>query len=100
MKPANFLANAVLPAALCAGSLAMTLLLSMAPPPDGPVAAVFPPWWGGARSLLAAAPVGPVVRFGALPFIVVVMPERRDLLRRAGAWLVLDPRALGGCAPA
>ena len=100
MMRTDFLASAVLPAAVCAGSLAAALLLSMAPSPEGPVAAVFPPWWDGARSLAAAAPAGAVVRFGALPFIVVVAPERRDLLHRAGAWLILDPRALGGCTPA
>ena len=75
----------------------MALSLSMAPPAAGPVAAVFPPWWDSAQVLQAAAAAGPVVRFGALPFIVVVVPEHRHLLRPAGAWLVLDPRALGGC---
>jgi hypothetical protein len=40
------------------------------------------------------------VRFGATGFVVVVVPGAPDatrLLRRAGAWLLLDPRVLGGC---
>lgn len=89
--------SAALPAALGAGSLAVALLLLLTPPAAGPVAAVFPPWWDGTRVLRAAGAAGPVVRFGALPFIIIVVPDHRDLLRQAGAWLVLDPRGLGGC---
>jgi hypothetical protein len=40
------------------------------------------------------------VRFGAAGFVVVVVPDTPDaarLLRHAGAWLLLNPRALGGC---
>ena len=71
-----------------------------AAPADGPVAAVFPPWWSGADAVSAAWGAGPVVRFGAAPFIVIVAAVDRAVLRRQGAWLLLDPRALGGCADA
>jgi hypothetical protein len=40
------------------------------------------------------------VRFGGLPFIAVVMPERPDYVDRAlrgSALLALDPRVLAGC---
>jgi hypothetical protein len=78
-------------------------LLGAWAPAAGPVAAVFPPWWTQARALAAAGEVGDVVRFGALPFIVVVVPAAGTTrpgagLRHAGAWLLLDPLALGGCA--
>ena len=43
-----------------------------------------------------------VVRFGGLPFIVIVLPERPDYAQRArdgGALLMLDPQALAACLP-
>jgi hypothetical protein len=52
------------------------------------------------RSVVAAGSIGPVVRLGAVPFIVVVQPDRNALQGSAArnvAWLVLDPQALGGC---
>jgi hypothetical protein len=52
------------------------------------------------RSVVAAASIGSVVRIGAVPFIVVVQPDRHGLQAPAArnpAWLVLDPQALGGC---
>jgi hypothetical protein len=52
------------------------------------------------RSVVSAASLGPVIRLGAVPFIVVVQPDRsgpRGRIGRSAAWLVLDPRALGGC---
>lgn len=82
---------ALLPLGVAVGAL-------FAPPADGPVAAVFPPWWGDTRAFAAASAAGPVVRFGAVPFIVVVAADDRARLRAAGAWLLLDPRALGACS--
>ncbi len=82
---------AVLPLGVALGAQAR-------PPAVGPVAAVFPPWWHAARAFAAAGTAGPVARFGALPFIVIVAAPDRARLRAAGAWLLLDPRALGGCA--
>ncbi len=90
----------LLPSILALLSLAAAAAIELQPPARGPVAAVFPPWWGAARSMLAAASAGPVVRLGALPSIVVALPAPGGLarLRRAGAWLLLNPAALGGCA--
>ena len=76
--------------------------MDMEPAAAGPVAAVFPPWWGGTQAFRAAAQTGAVVRFGALPCIVIVLPAQvsgRAALWRAGAWAVLNPAAFGGCAP-
>ena len=84
---------------LCAGSLIGALAINLLPPASGPVAVLFPPWWSGAESLLAASAVGPVVRFG-LPFVVVVVPQVRHpfaVLRQNGAWALLNPEGFGGC---
>jgi hypothetical protein len=89
----TLLLMAVLPLAVAAAAL-------LAPPAQGAVAAVFPPWWDAAAAVTAAGAAGPVVRLGALPFVVVVAAADRSVLRAAGAWLLLDPVALGGCAPA
>jgi hypothetical protein len=86
---------------LCLASLTGALALSMRPPETGPVALIFPPWWGGARAVAAAARSGAVIRFGARSFIVVVLPDSRGphgRLRQSGAWLVLDPAQVGGCS--
>jgi hypothetical protein len=90
----------LLPGALCAVCLAAALTLTLRPPASGPVALLFPPWWSTMRSVVAAASMGSVVRLGAVPFIVVVQPDRNGLRVSAArnvAWLVLDPQALGGC---
>jgi hypothetical protein len=92
--------RATLPGALCLLSLAAALALSLRPPASGPVALIFPPWWNAMRSVVSAAGAGSVVRLGAVPFIVVVQPDRGGPRGRMGpsqAWLVLDPQALGGC---
>jgi len=88
------------PIILASLSLAAALGLALAPPAQGPVAALFPPWWNGAQSLLAASSAGAVIRFGALPSIVIVQPAGDGgvtQLHRLGAWAVLDPQAFGGC---
>jgi hypothetical protein len=89
----------LVPAAVALGSLVCVLALSMRPPASGPVALLFPPWWSPAQSMIAASGAGSIVRFGAWPFVVVVVPDgpRASLSGRSGAWLVLDPRLLGGC---
>jgi hypothetical protein len=89
-----------LPGVLCALSLVAALALSLQPPASGPVALLFPPWWSAMRSVVAAASIGSIIRLGAVPFIVVVQPDRsgsRGRIGRSEAWLVLDPQALGGC---
>jgi hypothetical protein len=74
----------------------------MGGPASGPVAAVFPPWWDGMRSVNAAAEAGSVLRLGPLSFVVLMVPEApygRERLWAAGAWLLLNPRGLPGCGP-
>ena len=71
-------------------------------PASGPVAAVFPPWWGGMHAIDAAAEGGAVLRLGLLNFVVLIVPDDqhgRERLWRAGAWLLLNPRGLSGCSP-
>lgn len=87
-----------LPILLGLGSLAGSLALTMQPPATGPVALIFPPWWSAARSMLAAAGAGAIIRFGSAPFIVVVIPNPgAPGTANTGAWLRLDPLHLGGC---
>lgn len=63
------------------------------------VAAVFPPGWGTARSVAAAAHSAQIVGLGALPNIVIVHTRAPDQLRADGAWLFLNPQ-IAGCDPA
>jgi hypothetical protein len=74
----------------------------MGGPASGPLAAVFPPWWDGIRTVNAAVKAGTVLRLGPLNFVVLVSPDDphgRERLWRAGAWLLLNPRGLPGCGP-
>ena len=71
-------------------------------PRDGrDVAAVYPPWMTGTSAFGRVAQAGgAVVRAGALDTILVAHGDDPDFaarLRDGGAWLVLDPLALGGC---
>ena len=67
------------------------------------VAVIYAPWTASRDALVRAAEAGArFVRFGGLPFIVVVMPERPDYAAQAragGALLLLDPQALAACLP-
>jgi hypothetical protein len=85
--------------ALGAGWLGLRPLAS----PGAPVAAIFPPWWSAERSFIAAASTGgAIVRQGAWSSILVVVSADGDLPRRlrdAGALLLVNPAALGGCSP-
>jgi hypothetical protein len=88
----------LLPILLGLGSLAGSIALTAQPPAAGPVALIFPPWWNAARSALAASSAGAIIRFGAVPFIVVIMPNQGPQGEPStGAWLRLDPLHLGGC---
>ncbi len=88
-------------AALALASLAGALQITLQPQPGGAVAAVFPPWWAAPETFTAAAAAGPVIRFGAWPFIVILAPGTKPLaLRQHGAWLLLNPQALGACGRA
>lgn len=73
-----------------------------AQPSDGrDVAAIFPPWIGAAEAVGKVAQAGgAVVRMGISGNIVVAHgddPAFADRIGRAGAWLIVDPVALGGC---
>jgi hypothetical protein len=64
------------------------------------VAVAFPPWWTGRRAFLASANAA-IVRMTALPTLLVVRPDDNDglaRLRKAGAWLALDPQAIAAFA--
>lgn len=67
------------------------------------LAAVFPPWWSGSRTLEAASRVGDVLRLGAYAHVVIVRSTRPDLparLRLAGALVLLNPFGAGACEQA
>ena len=72
--------------------------------PSQGVGVIFAPWTGADAAFVRAVEAGGrFVRFGGLPFIVVVMPEAADYaerVRAAGALLVVDPVALAACLPA
>ena len=65
------------------------------------VAVAFPPWWGSQEAIAAAASAeAAIVRTTAIPALLVVRPLQHDgmtRLRRAGAWLAMDPRAIAAC---
>jgi hypothetical protein len=66
------------------------------------VAVAFPPWWSDQQVLLATASAhAAIVRMTALPSLLVVRPDDNDglrQLRKAGAWLTVDPQAIAACA--
>jgi hypothetical protein len=65
------------------------------------VAVAFPPWWSAQEVFLASASAdAAIVRMTAVPFLLVVRPDLRDgltRLRKAGAWLAMDPQAIAAC---
>lgn len=70
------------------------------PMTDG-LAVVFPPWQDEAQVTQQALAAGArLLRPAGASFIAVVMPDDAGYtqrVRQAGAWLVLDPKALGIC---
>ena len=75
------------------GSLFVAPLAGLRPHDSQRLAAIFPPWWTAAQSLVAASQVADVGGFGAFSFIVAVRGTRPGLateLRNAGALLVVD----------
>jgi hypothetical protein len=69
--------------------------------PASGVGLVFGPWVD-ARSAMQRATAGGArfVRYGGLPFIVVVMPDTPRYFARmstSGALLIVDPQALAAC---
>lgn len=95
------LASRVVPVLMLLASLLLASFAGLAPTAGRPVAAIFPPWWNATQVFEAVARAGgPFIRFGAFPFIAVTVspdPAVAARLRAAGAFLVLDAQALGGC---
>jgi hypothetical protein len=76
--------------------------LSLQARPDAQIVAVaFPPWWTSRDSFAAAALAdAEIVRTTAIPAVLVVKPDIHEgliRLRKAGAWLTLDPQAIAAC---
>jgi hypothetical protein len=89
-------------AALLAVSWFAIAALSLQIRPGADVVAVaFPPWWNAQEVFLASASAdAAIVRMTAVPFLLVVRPDLRDgltRLRKAGAWLAMDPQAIAAC---
>jgi len=90
-------------AALAAASLVALAAIGFAPRAGAAVGVVYAPWTSAPDALARAVAAGArFVRFGAAPFIVVVMPEAADYAAQAragGALFTLDPQALAACLP-
>ena len=89
-------------AALLAASWFAIAALSLQIRPGADVVAVaFPPWWSAQEVFLASASAdAAIVRMTAVPFLLVVRPDLRDgltRLRKAGAWLAMDPQVIAAC---
>ena len=69
--------------------------------PASGVGVIFAPWTSEQAAFVRAVEAGArFVRYGGVPFIVVVMPEVDDYpsrIRAAGALLVVDPRVIAAC---
>ncbi|CCG07278.1 hypothetical protein [Pararhodospirillum photometricum] len=92
----------ICPAFLAVAAFLVVIPLTVFPDPGAKaVAVVYPPWTSATEAFSAAAAAGArIVRQGALPSVLVVVPERSDYALRAlasGAWVLLDPRVVGGC---
>jgi hypothetical protein len=65
------------------------------------VAVAFPPWWSTQQVFLAAGSANAaIVRMTAVPALLVVRPDDDDglaRLRKAGAWLAIDPQVIAAC---
>ena len=88
-------------ALLAASWLAIAALSLQIRPGAEVVAVAFPPWWSAQEVFLASASAdAAIVRMTAVPFLLVVRPDLRDgltRLRKAGAWLAMDPQAIAAC---
>jgi hypothetical protein len=88
-------------ALLLASFFAVAALSFQARPGAELVAVAFPPWWTAQDSFAAAALANAeIVRTTAIPAILVVKPDLHEgliRLRKAGAWLTLDPQAIAAC---
>jgi hypothetical protein len=78
----------------------MAMSAAAAPMGATRVAAVFPPWWTGARAIDAAATAGSIAGAGATASILIVSSDAPGLaarLRAAGAMMLLSPGLAGLC---
>lgn len=90
------------PIGLLLASWIVIASLSLRLPAGAEAAAIlFPPWWTVQQSIAAIASThNAIVRTTAIPSMMVVQlvePDGLASLRQAGAWLALDPQAIGGC---
>jgi hypothetical protein len=107
MESGNIVRTTWLPAWLPAAALLLVSWVAVAAfslrvrPDAEVVAAAFPPWWNARQALLAAASANAAfVRMTAVPSVLVLRPDGHDglkKLRKAGAWLTLDPQAIDAC---
>jgi hypothetical protein len=98
------LIDGTLIACLALASLYAVASVGLAPrDPAAGVAVVFAPWTSQEDALArGVAAGGRFVRYGAFPFVVVIVPEAADYqsrIRRDGALLLADPQALAACPP-
>ncbi|MCG6121314.1 MAG: hypothetical protein MEP57_01205 [Microvirga sp.] len=86
--------------ALASVTAPLALLGGARPGADG-VAIIFAPWTdAGAAIERVARAGGEIARAGGFPFVTIAVASGPDFARRIreeGAWLLLDPQALGGC---
>jgi hypothetical protein len=88
-------------ALLIASWIAIAALSLQIRPGAEVVAVAFPPWWSTQQVFLAAASANAaIIRGTALSGLLVVRPDDNDgltQLRKAGAWLIIDPQAVAAC---
>jgi hypothetical protein len=88
-------------ALLLASAIAVAALSLQIRPDTEVVAVAFPPWWSTQQVFEAAASAdAAIVRTTAIPAMLVVRPDNHDgmtRLRKAGAWLMVDPQAVAAC---
>ena len=92
--------NSLVAAMVILATTIAVLVVSEPPKSAFVVTAVFPPWWSAADVLRAVAPIGAAASSGRTPNVVTVYggADLQRQLRRAGVWLILDPRLLT-CGP-
>lgn len=75
--------------------------VALTPPKSGPVAIIVMPWSSGPNPMeVVSAADGRYLRQGAADWIVIAAsdePGFADRLYGAGAWIVANPLAAGGC---
>ncbi len=99
----RWLDGAIIALLLAAGFLIQTGAFAGPPVAGGSraVAVLFAPWVDAASAMQRAGDAGArIVGQGALPFVVIVEPDRPDFAARVtahGAVMILDPRAFAAC---